>query len=82
MSLLPDTKATPPSCALKVSDKTVEDFLLATQPCLVNFPPEIREKVREALQERVNRGELGEADLANYAQQASVERALQFGAGL
>ena len=72
---------TAPSASLQISERQVEDFLLATQPCFVNFPTEMRGQVREALQARVDRGELTAKHFDDFAHQAGVERALRSGAG-
>ena len=82
MTVAQNNKPTAPTIAIQVSDKHVEDFLLATQPCFVHFPAEMRRQVREALQARVERGELTEKHFADFAHHADIERALRSGAGL
>lgn len=81
MALSPGATGTTSTSPIQISDKHVEDFLLATQPCLANFPSEMRDKVREALQERVNRGEVSEKEFDDFARQASLERTLRLGSG-
>lgn len=79
MALLPRNTVPPSNPSIQVSDRNVEDFLLATQPCFANFPVDMRAKVRDALQERVDRGDIGERDFAEFEKKASIERALQSG---
>ena len=52
---------------LTVTDQQTTDFLLATNPCLANLPANMREGIRDSLQQRVDSGELTEADLKRFA---------------
>ena len=57
----------PDSRPLTVTEQQTTDFLLATNPCLANLPANMREGIRESLQQRVDNGELTEADLKRCA---------------
>lgn len=62
------------STPITVTDQQTSDFLLATNPCLANLPANMRHGIRDSLQQRVNNGELTEADLARFSETAATLR--------